>query len=226
MKNDLLGLLALAMKKSFQGLFALIICFGVLYADDNPSSSESAQDRTITGTVTSSEDDQGLPGVNVIIRGTATGTVTDIEGNYSLNVPSEADVLIFSSVGFVTQEITIGSQSVIDLVMQADITALEEIVVVGYGTQQKVNLTGAVGVADGEVLENRPIANVGEGLQGVVPNLNVNIRNGDPAEPIDFNIRGYESINGGSPLIVIDGVPSDGAAMNRLNPNDIESISV
>jgi hypothetical protein len=99
MKNDLLGLLALAMKKSFQGLFALIICFGVLYADDNPSSSESAQDRTITGTVTSSEDDQGLPGVNVIIRGTATGTVTDIEGNYSLNVPSEADVLIFSSVG-------------------------------------------------------------------------------------------------------------------------------
>jgi TonB-dependent SusC/RagA subfamily outer membrane receptor len=97
------------------------------------------------------------------------------------------------------------------------------VVVVGYGTQEKVNLTGAVGVASGEVLQNRPIANVGEGLQGMVPNLNVNIRNGDPTAPIDFNIRGYESINGGNPLILVDNVPMD---LNRINPNDIESISV
>lgn len=181
------------------------------------------QARTITGKVLSSEDNTGLPGVNVIIKGTATGTVTDIEGNYSIDVPAENAVLVFSSVGFVTEEVIVGNQSVINFTLTADITALEEIVVVGYGTQQKVNLTGAVGVADGEVLENRPIANVGEGLQGVIPNLNVNIRNGDPAEPIDFNIRGYNSINGGSPLILVDGVPMD---LNKLNPNDIESVSV
>ena len=181
------------------------------------------QARTITGKVLSSEDNSGLPGVNVIIKGTSTGTVTDIEGNFGIDVPGEGAVLVFSSVGFVTEEVAVGNQSVINFTMTADVTALQEIVVVGYGTQQKVNLTGAVGVASGEVLENRPIANVGEGLQGVIPNLNVNIRNGDPAEPIDFNIRGYESINGGSPLILVDGVPMD---MNKLNPNDIESISV
>jgi TonB-linked SusC/RagA family outer membrane protein len=107
--------------------------------------------------------------------------------------------------------------------MTPDIQSLSEIVVVGYGTQEKVNLTGAVGVTDGEVLQNRPIANVGEGLQGVVPNLNVDIRNGDPSQPIDFNIRGYESINGGQPLVLVDGVPMD---LNKINPNDIESISV
>jgi TonB-linked SusC/RagA family outer membrane protein len=215
MKNDLLRRSSLAIRKAFVGLLCLSLMSTVV----------TAQDRTVTGTVTSSEDNLGLPGVNVIIRGTSTGTVTDVEGNYSIDV-TEGAALVFSSVGFVTQEILVGTQSQINLTLQADITALEEIVVVGYGTQQKVNLTGAVGVADGEVLENRPIANVGEGLQGVIPNLNVNIRNGDPAAPIDFNIRGFESINGGSPLIVIDGVPADGAAMNRLNPNDIESFSV
>jgi TonB-linked SusC/RagA family outer membrane protein len=181
------------------------------------------QARNITGTVLSSEDNTGLPGVNVIIKGTSTGTVTDIEGNYSIDVPGEGAVLVFSSVGFVTEEAVVGNQSIINFTLKADITALQEIVVVGYGTQQKVNLTGAVGVAGGEVLENRPIANVGEGLQGVIPNLNVNIRNGDPATPITFDIRGYGSINGGSPLILVDGVPMD---LNRLNPNDIESVSV
>jgi TonB-linked SusC/RagA family outer membrane protein len=165
----------------------------------------------------------GLPGVNVIVKGTSTGTVTDVEGNYSLDVPTGGVALVFSSVGFTTQEVMIGGQSVINLTLQADITALEEIVVVGYGTQQKVNLTGAVGVADGEVLESRPITNVGEGLLGVIPNLNVNIRNGDPAENIEFNVRGFESINGGAPLVLVDGVPME---LNRVNPNDIESISV
>ncbi|MCG8306480.1 MAG: TonB-dependent receptor [Cytophagales bacterium] len=185
---------------------------------------EVIQGRTVTGTVLSSEDNSALPGVNVIVKGTSTGTVTNIDGNYSLNVPEDGTSLVFSSVGFVTQEVAIGTQTVIDLTLAADVTALEEIVVVGYGTQQKVNLTGAVGVAKGEVLESRPIVNVGNGLQGVIPNLNITIRNGDPADArTDFNIRGYESINGGNPLILVDGVPMD---INRLNPNDIENISV
>jgi TonB-linked SusC/RagA family outer membrane protein len=217
MKNDLLRLFNLVVKRSLYGLMCLMLMSSVF------SYGSTAQDRTITGTITSSEDNSGLPGVNVIVKGTSTGTVTDIEGNYSLDVPAGGVALVFSSVGFVTQEVMIGDQSVINLTLQADVTALEEIVVVGYGTQEKVNLTGAVGVAKGEVLQQRPIANVGEGLQGVIPNLNVDIRNGDPAASIDFNIRGFESINGGNPLVLVDGVPMD---FNKLNPNDIESISV
>jgi TonB-linked SusC/RagA family outer membrane protein len=217
MKNDLLRLFNLVVKRSLYGLMCLMLMSSVF------SFGKTTQDRTITGIITSSEDNMGLPGVNVIVKGTSTGTVTDVEGNYSLDVPTGGVALVFSSVGFTTQEVMIGDQSVISLTLQADITALEEIVVVGYGTQEKVNLTGAVGVAKGEVLQQRPIANVGEGLQGVIPNLNVDIRNGDPTQGIDFNIRGYESINGGNPLILVDGVPMD---LNKVNPNDIESISV
>ncbi len=179
-------------------------------------------EKTITGKVTD-ETNEALPGVNVVVKGTTIGTVTDVTGNYRVNAPDDATTLVFSSVGYLSEEVTIGDQSVINLAMSPDVTSLQEVVVVGYGTQEKVNLTGAVGVTDGEVLQNRPIANVGEGLQGVVPNLNVNIRNGDPTAPIDFNIRGFESINGGQPLVLVDGVPMD---LNRVNPNDIESISV
>jgi TonB-linked SusC/RagA family outer membrane protein len=117
----------------------------------------------------------------------------------------------------------VANQTNFSINLQADVMALQEVVVVGYGTQEKVNLTGAVGVASGEVLQNRPIANVGEGLQGMVPNLNVDIRNGDPTTPIQFNVRGFESINGGQPLILVDNVPMD---LNAINPNDIESVSV
>ena len=176
----------------------------------------------IKGRVTS-ENGESIPGVNVLVKGTAIGTVTDINGDYVLNAPDNATTLIFSSIGFVTVEEPIDGRSVIDLTMQADVQTLSEVVVVGYGTQEKVNLTGAVGTAKGEVLENRPIANVGEGLQGVIPNLNVTPQNGDPSAPVDFNIRGFESINGGTPLILVDNVPMD---LNSINPNDIESISV
>lgn len=110
----------------------------------------------------------------------------------------------------------------ITVVMTSD-TELEGVVVTGYGTQKKVNLTCAVAAVSGEVLEDRPIVNVGEGLQGVIPNLNIDIRNGDPTTAPEFNIRGFESINGGNPLILVDGVPMD---LGSLNPNDIASVSV
>jgi len=180
------------------------------------------QTRAVSGTVISIQDNEPLPGVNVVEKGTSNGTVTDINGQYKLSVNTGA-ILVFSSVGFTAEEVAIGDRSVIDLSMNEDVQQLQELVVVGYGTKKKVNLTGAVDVATSERLENRPIANVGEGLQGVVPNLNITVRNGDPSESMDFNIRGYESINGGSPLILVDGVPMD---LNRINPNDIKSISV
>ena len=176
----------------------------------------------VSGTVTD-DGGQPLPGVNVVEKGTTNGTTTDVSGKFSLNVQGESSILVFSFIGYATQEVTVGTRTDFTIGLLADVKALEEVVVVGYGTQEKVNLTGAVGVTTGEVLKNRPISNVGEGLQGVIPNLNVGIRNGDPSEPIDFNVRGFESINGGQPLVLVDGVPMD---LNRLNPSDIESVSV
>lgn len=178
--------------------------------------------KTITGVV---KDNGGvpLPGVSVVIKGTTNGTATGIDGDYSLpNVASNA-TLVFSFVGFETQELAVGNRSVINVSMVASSIGLDEIVTVGYGTQKKANLTGSVGVATAERLENRPIVSAGQGLQGVIPNLNITIRNGDPTRTADFNVRGFESINGGSPLVLVDGVPAN---MDKLNPNDIESVTV
>jgi TonB-linked SusC/RagA family outer membrane protein len=176
--------------------------------------------QTITGLVT---DDQGpLPGATIVVKGTSNGVTTDFDGNFSIKA-SEGDILVVSFVGFENQEVTMSSnQSIVNVSLTPD-NELEEVVVTGYGTQKKVNLTGAVAAVSGEVLQDRPILNVGEGLQGVIPNLNIDIRNGDPTTSPEFNIRGFESINGGSPLILVDNVPMD---IGSLNPNDIESISV
>ncbi|MFC3198866.1 TonB-dependent receptor [Parapedobacter deserti] len=163
-----------------------------------------------------------LEGVSVLLQGTSRGTVTDVNGTFQIQA-KPGQVLTLRALGYLTQEVIVGSQQHIQVVMQPELSDLDEVVVVGYGVQEKVNLTGAVGVASGERLEKRPIASVGEGLQGVIPNLNIAPRNGDPAEPIAFNIRGFTSINGGEPLILVDGVPMD---INRINPSDIESVSV
>ncbi|MCY7349406.1 MAG: TonB-dependent receptor [Cytophagaceae bacterium] len=183
----------------------------------------TARSQTVSGRITATETGETLTGVSVLIKGTNQGTTTDNAGKYTLRLPNTNASLVVSFIGFKRQEITVGGRTTLDIALESDMKALEEVVVVGYGTQEKVNLTGAVGTADRKRLENRPIASVGEGLQGVIPNLNINVRNGDPAQPIVFNIRGYESINGGSPLILVDNVPMD---LNRVNPNDIESISV
>lgn len=164
-----------------------------------------------------------MVGVNIQVKGTINGASTDVNGLYKLTVPNTESVLIFTFIGYEPKEIKVGNQTIIDVMLIQDEKALDEVVVVGYGTQEKVNLTGAVGVASGKVLANRPISTAGEGLQGVIPNLNVNVRNGDPTAAVTFNIRGFQSINGGSPLILVDGVPMD---INRINPNDIKSISV
>lgn len=175
----------------------------------------------ITGTVLD-QNGEPIPGATISIPGTTIGTATDLDGNFSIDVP-EGSTLVVSFIGFDSQSIEIGNQKVINITLIESTETLQEVVVVGYGTQKKVNLTGAVGVATSERLENRPIANVGEGLQGVIPNLNIAPRNGDPASSPSFNIRGFQSINGGSPLVLVDNVPMD---LNRINPNDIESISV
>jgi TonB-linked SusC/RagA family outer membrane protein len=178
-------------------------------------------DVTITGTVRD-QNGEPIPGATISVPGTTIGTATDMDGRYSITVPEGVN-LVFSFIGFESQTITLGNQRIIDITLMESTAALDEVVVVGYGTQQKVNLTGAVGVATSERLQNRPIANVAEGLQGVIPNLNIAPRNGDPSQSPAFNVRGFQSINGGSPLVLVDNVPMD---LNRINPNDIESVSV
>ncbi|MCB0686215.1 MAG: SusC/RagA family TonB-linked outer membrane protein, partial [Saprospiraceae bacterium] len=186
------------------------------------TTSDASLAMTVTGTVLSEEGDP-LIGVTVLEEGTSNGTVTDFDGTYSLEVQSGDASLQFSYTGFKTTTVPVMGKGVIDVTMEVEVSSLDEVVVIGYGSTKKANLTGAVSVISNEELERRPIASLGQGLQGLIPNLNVSIRNGDPTRGADFNIRGYESINGGSPLILVDGVPMD---IERINPNDIKSINV
>ena len=178
--------------------------------------------RVIKGTV---KDAGGasLPGVVVMVSGTSNGTATDLDGNYSINV-SSGKTLEFSCIGYVTQTVEIGILSVINVTLKEDALMLEETVVVGYGTQRKVDLTGAVDQIGGDVFNARPNANVTQMLEGAVPNLNISLADGKPIRTADFNIRGVTSIGqGGSALILVDGVEGD---PSMLNPDDIASVSV
>lgn len=181
---------------------------------------------TVTGKVTSSDDDSGLPGVNIIIKGTSNGTTTDLEGTYTLEVPAEA-TLVFSSVGYTTEEVIVGNQSVINFVMNPDVTALEEIVVVGYGTQKKSDITGSVASLPQERLEQVPNTNFAQAIQGAIPGVSI-VSNSAGAEGNDVAIliRGRNSISANnSPLIVLDGMPYSGS-ISEINPTDIASIEV
>ncbi|WP_225444049.1 TonB-dependent receptor [Echinicola arenosa] len=175
----------------------------------------------VSGTVTD-KNGEPIPGVTVVEQGTVNGTATDLDGKYTLSV-EEGSSLVYSFVGFLSKTVTVNNQSVIDVVLEEDVSDLEEVVVVGYGTQKKGNLTGAVGMTDSKVLENRPITNLTDGLQGVVPGLNIASNSGSPGSNPSFNIRGATSINGGEPLVLVDGAQMD---INNINPQDIESVTV
>ncbi|MCG8311065.1 MAG: SusC/RagA family TonB-linked outer membrane protein [Cytophagales bacterium] len=181
---------------------------------------------TITGKVTSSEDNTGLPGVNVIVKGTTKGSVTDVEGNYAVEVVDENSVLVFSSVGYLTEEIVVANQATIDIVLSPDITALEEIVVVGYGTMKKSDLTGAVAKVETEPLRELPNVNVMSSLQGMIPGFNVGAVDNSGEEP-NMSIRGQNTLSSSSddnrPLFVVDGMIYRGSMVD-LNTADIESV--
>lgn len=180
---------------------------------------------TISGTVTD-ENGAELVGVSVLEKGTTNGTISEIDGSYRLSVKGDDPELAFSFIGYTTTEVAVNNRSQIDVTLREDVAQLQEIVVVGYGTQKKVNLSGAVDQIDAETLESRPISNTAQGLQGVIPNLNIDFLSGEPGAAANINIRGFTSINGGSPLILVDGVPSDPVELNRIAPQDISGISV
>lgn len=180
---------------------------------------------TVTGNV---KDATGEPliGVNVLVKGTTIGGVTDVNGNYSLSDVAPNAVISISYIGYKTQDIPLNGKSTLNVTLSEDSETLDEVVVVGYGTQKKVNLSGAVSQVTSKTLENRPVASLGAGLQGAIPNLNITMASGRSTDAPSFNVRGMGSINGGSPLILVDNIPTTETELSRLNPNDIESVSV
>lgn len=199
-----------------------------------------AQDRTVSGTVTSAVDGSSLPGVNVVVKGTTAGTVTDIDGNYRLAVPSEGAVLVFSFIGLATEEVEVGTRSVVDIQMSADVKQLSEVVVVGYGSSLKKELTGSIATISADQIEKLPTLSPDQALQGLTSGVFVSSQSGAPGGAINIRVRGQTSINASNaPLYVVDGIVvqsgditqntfggSDQNALNSLNPQDIESIEV
>lgn len=182
-----------------------------------------AQNAQVTGTVTV-QNGETLPGVNVLLKGSSTGTITDAEGKYSIDVPTDG-TLVFSFIGYKMQEVPVNGGTVVDVVMEEDITTLEQVVVVGYGTQEKKDITGAVAVIDQEVFESRPNTQFGNLIQGKTAGVQVISPSGKPSAGFSMRVRGTSSIAGSSePLYVVDGVPSSDT--RTLNPADIESITV
>lgn len=181
------------------------------------------EDISISGTI---KDKEGgvLVGVNISVEGEPNGTISDTQGAFSLqNIPKGA-ILTISFIGYQSKRVKAVPK--LDVVLQEDMELLEEVVVLGYGMQKKENLSGAVAVVPIRMLENRPVANVGQALQGVVPNMNVTVNSGQATDIPHFNIRGTTSLNGGEPLIVIDGMVSGREQLNWMNPVDIHSISI
>ncbi|WP_282055912.1 SusC/RagA family TonB-linked outer membrane protein [Maribacter luteus] len=183
-----------------------------------------AQERTVTGTVVSSDDGLGIPGVNVVVKGTSTGTATDFDGNYSISLSEENTTLIFSYIGFVTKEVDVAGKSSVNVTLQVDVSTLEEVVVVGYGTTKKSDITGSVSSVKSEELAAFPVLNAQQALQGRAAGVAVQSNNGgEPGAPIAVSIRGNTSIGASSAaLIVVDGFV--GATLPQ--PSDIESIEV
>lgn len=182
------------------------------------------QDRVITGKVTAADDGSAIPGATVMVKGTTNGTVTDINGNYSLNVADPNAVLVISYVGYLTEEVAVNNRSVVDMLLMMDITELSELVVVGYGTQSERTITGAVETLSADRIESKPVANIGAALQGQVSGVNVT-NTGSPGVAPTVRIRGVSSVTYASnPLYVIDGVPV--GDLNNFDVKSIESISV
>lgn len=167
-----------------------------------------------------------LAGATVGVQGEPLEAATDDNGGYVLQGLEKGITLVFRMVGYKQQQFGYSGQSQLDVQLEADAGNLEEVVIVGYGTQRKVNLSGAVDQLSSKALESRPISNTAQGLQGLIPNLNIRFNSGAPGAAADINIRGITSINGGDPLIMIDGVQASSAELNLIAPQDIENISV
>ena len=229
-----------ATKHTLIGVCVQCLMVGVLSASDlkatfhdgvveeeliSPAKENFILQRSVSGRVVDQENNEGLPGVNVIVKGTTTGTVTDIDGNFSLNVPSAESVLIFSSIGYVTQEVVVGQSAVINITLATDVVALSEVVVVGYGEQKKESIVGSITQTSGALLQRAGgVSNVGAALTGNLPGVVTMSSSGMPGdEDPMILIRAASSWNNREPLILVDGVERP---MRGVDLNAVESISV
>lgn len=185
--------------------------------------SEFFQSVQVSGTITD-ENGAPLPGANVLVKGTTLGTTTDAAGKYTLNVPDANSVLVFSFIGYTSKEVAVNNQTQINVNLDPDIVSLSEVVVTGYGSQSKRDITGSVATIDSKLLLQAPSTNLGQALQGKVAGVTVGNEN-SPGGGVMVRIRGFGTINDNSPLYVIDGVPTKGD-LNTLNLNDIESMQI
>lgn len=201
------------MKTKFIATFFLLICGSVMFA----------QTRTVKGKVVDKANEP-LIGVAVNIKNTSQGSITDFEGNYSIQVNTENAVLVFSYIGYDKQEIKAGARNVIDVVMQEASIALDQVVVVGYGTSKRGDVTGSISSIDAAEIKKVPVVNVGQALQGRMSGVQVTNNDGTPGAGVQVLIRGVGSFGDNSPLYVVDGYP--GASISNLNPSDIQSIDV
>lgn len=201
----------------------------VSFVNEDPITSDILvkEERTITGKVVDTEKGEPLPGVNISIKGTQRGTSTDSNGKYSITVPDDAEALVFSFVGYDRQEQIIGKRIVVDVSMKVDVRSLEEVVVVGYGTQKKVTLTGSVSEVKGSEIVKSPQPNLSNSLAGRFSGFVANNRGGEPGyDGSSYTVRGFASTGNNDVLIVVDGVPGQIGGLERLDPNDVESISI
>ncbi len=198
--------------KHLLGTMILFLCSAFIWA----------QEVTITGKVTSAEDGAPIPGASVLVEGTTNGTITSIDGDYSLNA-NKGEVLVFSFIGMETQKVTIGAETNINIVLTSQVSDLEEVVVVGYGTQKKRDLTGAVSMVGANTIDELKPVKAEQALQGTVSGVNVTSGSGAPGSGLDIRIRGISTNGDAAPVVIIDGYQGD---LSLINPSDIESISV
>ena len=200
----------------------------------------NAQTRTVTGTVTSAEDGEPIPGVAISVKGTTLGTVTNMDGKYSLKVPQDAKTLIFSFVGMTNVEVEVGTKSTINVKMKSDVVGLDEVIVVGYGEKSRRDLTTAISTVDAEEVHRISTANLSGALQGNTTGVEISQTSGAPGGEVSMRIRGATSLNGSNnPLFIVDGMPIETSstisnnyggqqnnALSSINPEDIESIEI
>lgn len=197
----------------------------VSLVNEGANDSEVFQE-TVTGSVTD-EGGESLPGVNITVKNSETGTSTGIEGTYEIQVPSLQDTLVFSFVGFQTQEVPINGQTEVNVELAMQVYSGDELVVVGYGTQTRETLTGSVSSVEGAELRKTPVSNVSNSIGGRLPGVVTITGSGEPGyDGSTIRIRGQHTLGDNSPLVVIDGIPSAAGALDRLNPRDIENMSI
>ena len=232
------SLAMLAEKSFFRKLFYFFILSSIT------CTTLSAQ-QIITGKVQSDDSSSGLPGVNVTVKNSNSGTMTDFEGSYSIEIPSDNAILVFSYIGFKTQEVTVGNNSEINVTLLEDVSSLDEVVVIGYGTQVRRDVTGSIASLDEDSFSAQANTNVDQMIQGKAAGVQVVQNSGEPGGGMSINIRGVGSINAGSsPLYVIDGLPINNSPaisqtgnetaptrsprnpISFLNPEDIASIDI